>query len=319
MRILVLGAGAIGGYFGGKLLAAQRDVTFLVRPARAAQLRQHGLVIRSAYGNVSIPAAPTVTADALSEPFDLILLSAKAYDVDSAIDSLAPAVGPTTLVLPLLNGMRHIDLLTARFGAEHVLGGLAIIAVTLDPDGTIVHLDKLQDFVCGELGGARTTRSEAVVSKLSGVGFDVRLSPSILQEMWEKWVFIAAGAGITCLMRASIGDIIAAGGTEFTLALLNECAGIASANGFPRRSEAMQKSTAFLTATGSPWTSSMLRDVQRGARTEVEHIIGDLVARGERSGVASPTLRMAYTHLKAYELQRRKTHFGADPPQSVTP
>src|SRR6476619_7075840 len=143
MRTLIVGAGATGGYFGGRLLEAGRDVTFLVRPRRAAQLAERGLVITSPVGDVRLPTPPTVQADALREPFDVVLLSCKAYDLDDAIASFAPAVGPETVILPLLNGMRHVDTLETRFGADAVLGGLCMISSTLDDDGTIRHLSPM--------------------------------------------------------------------------------------------------------------------------------------------------------------------------------
>ncbi len=233
MRILVVGAGGTGGYFGGRLLEAGRDVTFLVRPRRAAELAKTGLVIRSPLGDVDLPAPPTVVADKLREAFDLILLSCKAYDLESAADSFAPGVGPDTAILPLLNGMRHLEILEKRFGARPVLGGQCLISAALDAEGRILHLNESHTLSFGERSSSRSTRVEAIAQTLSGARFDARLSEAILQEMWEKWVFIATGAGITCLMRATIGDIVAAGAAKFATALLDECAVIATYNGFP--------------------------------------------------------------------------------------
>jgi 2-dehydropantoate 2-reductase len=237
MRILVVGAGAIGGYFGGRLLEAGRDVTFLVRPKRAALLAKIGLVIKSRFGDVNLPTPPTVTADALRTPFDLILLSCKSYDLQSAADSFAPAVGPNTAILPLLNGMAHIDYLAERFGGAAVLGGQCVISVTLDADGHILHLNDTHGVSFGERDGAVTPRAEAIATTFAGARFDSRLSQAILQEMWEKWVLIATMAASNCLMRAPVGDIVAAGAENYSLALLAECAGIATAQGFAERSD----------------------------------------------------------------------------------
>src|SRR6202167_4462874 len=162
MRVLVVGAGAMGGYFGGRLLQAGRDVTFLVRPRRQAQLAKTGLVIRSRFGDVSLPAPPTVTADALRAPFDLILLSCKSYDLQSAADSFAPAVGPNTAILPLLNGMGHIDYLAERFGGGAVLGGQCVISATLDAEGRILHLNDFHALSFGERDGSASARAEAI-------------------------------------------------------------------------------------------------------------------------------------------------------------
>jgi 2-dehydropantoate 2-reductase len=306
MRILVVGAGGIGGYFGGRLLAAKRDVTFLVRPRRAALLARNGLVIRSKLGDLHLPAPPTVTADALRRNFDLVLLSCKAYDLDSAIADIAPAIGHGTTILPLLNGMRHLDALAARFGAEAVLGGQCLISVGTDEDGRILHFNDLHLLSFGERAGGSSPRAEAIAAELSGAGFEARLSTDILQEMWEKWVFIATGAGITCLMRAAIGDIVAAGAADLAERLLQECADIARAQGHAPSEAAMARSRATFTAPGSPITASMYRDIAIGAPTEADHVLGDLLRRGGTREGDTRVLRIAYAHLLAYEAHRTR-------------
>src|ERR1700730_15763179 len=228
MRILVVGAGAIGGYFGGRLLEAGRDVTFLVRARRAAQLAKTGLVIRSKFGDVQLPAPPLVSAETLRGPFDLILLSCKAYDLAFAADSFAPAVGAKTAILPLLNGMAHLDFLAERFGRGAVLGGQCVISVTLDGEGRILHLNDTHGVSFGELDGAASDRAQAIAAATAGVRFEAHLSTAILQEMWEKWVLISTMAGITCLMRAPVGDIVAANAADLATALLDECSAIAA-------------------------------------------------------------------------------------------
>jgi 2-dehydropantoate 2-reductase len=305
MRILVVGAGGIGGYFGGRLLAAGRDVTFLVRPKRAAALAETGLAIRSKLGDLDLSAPPTVTAEALSEPVDLVLLSCKAYDLDSAIQSFAPAVAQRTAILPVLNGMRHLEILEERFGASHVLGGQCLISAALDPQGRILHLNDWHVLSFGELDGARSSRAAAILATLSDAGFDARLSETIRHEMWEKWGFIATLAAITCLMRAALGDIVAAGAADLTLALLDECAAIATAQGFPPSDAAMSRTRANITAASSTLTASMLRDIERCAPIEADHILGDLLRRGDEAR-RFPLLRIAYAHLKAYEARRAR-------------
>jgi 2-dehydropantoate 2-reductase len=306
MRILVVGAGAIGGYFGGRLLEAKQDVTFLVRNRRAAELAGSGLEIQSRCGDVMISQPPTVLAEDLHSTFDLIVLSCKAYDLEGAIMSFAPAVGPNTAILPLLNGMSHLDVLDQRFGPAHVLGGLCVISTVLEPGGRVVHLNDLHLLAFGERDGSRSARVEAIAAAFSGSRFVLRLSEVILQEMWEKWVFIAACAGITCLMRATIGDIVAAGATDFASTLLDECAAIAGGQGFPPRPASIQQSRKTLTAPGSLLAASMFRDIERGAPIEASHMIGDLLRRGEEEGIASPLLRVAHAHLKAYEARRAR-------------
>jgi 2-dehydropantoate 2-reductase len=306
MRILVVGAGAIGGYFGGRLKTAGRDVTFLVRPRRAAQLAKTGLVIRSPMGNVELPSPPTVAAENLRTPYDVILLSCKAYDLASAIEAFAPAVGPDSAILPLLNGMAHMEALAARFSSGAVLGGQCLISTTLDAEGRILHLANPHFLSFGEQDGAKSPRAQAILAALSGAGFDVNLSAAIIREMWEKWAFIATGAGITCLMRAAFGDIVTAGADNLTTDLYGECCAIATASGHPPSKATIDRSLAMFTAPGSTISASMLRDIERGAPIEADHVIGDLLRRGGTAPSAHKLLRIAYAHLKSYEARRNR-------------
>jgi 2-dehydropantoate 2-reductase len=306
MRILVVGAGAIGGYFGGRLLEAGQDVTFLVRAGRAAALAATGLVITSPKGDFRHPRPATVEAAALRGSFDVVLLSCKAYDLDDAIRSFAPAVGPNTAILPLLNGMRHLDVLDQRFGARAVLGGQCVISAALGEAGRINHLNESHLISFGERDGARSARAAAIEAAFAGARFDSRLSTAILPEMWEKWVFIATLAGITCLMRATVGDIVAAGGADLAISLLDECDAIAREQGFPLREASRQRNVAMLTAPGSAFAASMLRDIERGGPTEGEHVLADLLRRGSRPADAASLLRTACLHVAAYEARRAR-------------
>ena len=312
MKILVVGAGAVGGYFGGRLLQAGRDVTFLVRPRRAAELAKHGLTLRSPVGDFHYASPPIVLQENLAEPFDLVLLSCKAYDLDGAMESFAKAVGPATAILPLLNGMRHIDRLAERFGAECVIGGLCVISGTLGADGAVVHLNNWHGLTFGELDGSRSQRIVAIEAALLGAGFDARLSDEIRHEMWEKWVLIATTAGMTCLMRASVGDYVAAGATDLALGLLSECASIAAAHGFPLREPALERARKTVTAPGSPFKASMLRDIEGGKPVEGDQILGDLLRRAAKPDAPS-LLRTATLHVKAYEAGRKGGQVAASP------
>ena len=302
MRILVVGAGATGGYFGGRLLQAGQDVSFLVRERRAAQLARDGLRIRSALGDADIPAPPTVTTATLHEPFDLVLLGCKAWDLPQAIDDIAPAVGERSAVLPILNGMRQLDLLDARYGAARVLGGQCAIAATLDADGSVRHLNRTHILGFGERGGSDSARVRAIAAAMAGANFDARPILHIAQDMWDKWVFLASLAGITCLLRAPVGDIVAApGGRDAALALLDDCHRVAAACGHAPTAKVLKRAQAMLTEAGSTFSASMLRDLEHGGRVEADHVLGDLLARGQAHGVDTPLLRLAYAHLKAYE------------------
>lgn len=304
MRFLVLGAGGIGGYFGGRLAAGGADVRFLVRPRRAAQLAEAGLCIKSPLGDMK------TRVDFLTEavsPFDAVLLACKSYDLDSAMDAIAPAIGGATLIVPLLNGVRHLDQLDARFGAEHVLGGLCHIGVALGAGGEILHLNALQRFVLG----ARTERQREAAHALHAVlargGFAPALSQDILQEMWEKFVFLATYAGMTTLMRASLGAILrTADGESLVRQMLGECVATAAAAGHIPSQAAFVQMLATLTECGSAGTSSMLRDVLCGGLTEHEHIIGDMLRRARQAGLDAPLLRVGLAHMQAYAAAREE-------------
>jgi 2-dehydropantoate 2-reductase len=305
MRFLVVGAGALGGYFGGRLLAAGGDVTFLLRPRRAAQLAKTGLVIKSPHGDLTLPSPPSVQADAIGGPFDVVIVGCKAYDLAGTMNSFAPAVGPGTMILPLLNGMRHLENLEQRFGRERVLGGLCMISAVLTENGEVLHLSDVHSLTYGELDGSRSPRLLALEAAFAKAGFSAVASDNILQDMWEKWVLIASAASMTCLMRATIGDIVASGAADLANGMVDECVAIASHNGFAPRAGAIERARATLTTPGSSMTASMFKDIERGARIEGDHIVGDLMRRGP-SGGSSSLLRVASAHLKAYEARRAR-------------
>ncbi len=301
MRILVVGAGSTGGYFGGRLAEAGRSVTFLVRPARARQLRADGLRILSPHGDVTLAPTLVVSGEDFA-PFDVILLTVKAFSLETALADLAPAVGPQTMILPVLNGMRHMERLAERFGEKAIVGCVCKVATVLDDQGRIRQLTKLQDLAYGELSGARTPRILDLDRLMQGAGFDARLSPTIRREMWEKWILLATLGAITCLMRGTVGEIAAApGGTDFVLSLLDEVSAVAGKVGEKPSDSFLAATKAQLTEAGSSLTSSMYRDLLQNRPVEAEQIVGDLLARAGRAGLAAPLLAAAFAHLSVYQ------------------
>jgi 2-dehydropantoate 2-reductase len=301
MRILIVGAGAVGGYFGGRLAQAGRDVTFLVRPSRAKQLAQNGLRIVSPHGD-AVLTPKLVSADKIDTPYDLVFVSVKAYALEAAMNDFAAAVGRETMILPVLNGMRHIDLLAKRFGEHAVIGGVCLVAAEIDDQGRIVQLADVQQLVYGERNGESTPRLKTLDATMQGVGFSARLSPDIMQEMWEKWVQLASLGAITCLMRGTIGEIVAApDGAELSIDVLNESAAVAAACGYKPSEKMLSKHAAAMTAPGSSLTSSMYRDLRKGAPVEADHILGDFIESGSAHGVATPLLKAAFVNLRVYQ------------------
>lgn len=305
MKILILGAGAIGGYVGGRLTDAGRDVTFLVRDARRAQLERDGLNLTSVFGDLQCPVQ-TVSADGLTPDYDFILLTCKAYDLDSAIDTIAPAIGPDTMVLPILNGLGHIQVLNERLGADHVLGGTVKISVSRLPDGSIKHMNDWRWLNFGEQSGGLTDRITALHGALDGAtGLEPVVYENIMQEMWEKLVHLATAAGMTALMRANVGQIVrTAEGAALFQQFLDSTAEVAARSGHPPSDDFMANYRALFADPESKYVTSMLRDIENGNRTEGEHILGLLLSTAREVGVDEPLFATAYASVKAYEARQ---------------
>lgn len=303
MRILILGAGGTGGYFGARLAAAGSDVTFLLRPESARRIRQGGLRLASVRGDLHLPVRAVTAAE---EVADLVILGCKAYDLEAAIAAVAPAVGPHTLVLPLLNGLRHLERLDAAFGTARVLGGMCNISVGRDGDGGIVHYNRYDELIFGERAAAPGhVTAAAVAAEFARAHFRSVLSPDIGQDMWEKFVFIATLAGMTCALRSDIGGIMATRhGEQLMRDALAECQSVAAVNGHAVRPLSNKLATRAFTERGSTFAASMLRDLQAGHCTEAEHIVGDMAARASAAAIPHPCLRMALCHLQVYEQAR---------------
>jgi 2-dehydropantoate 2-reductase len=300
VRILILGAGATGGYFGARLAAAGVDVTFLVRKARAAALTRDGLVVSSPLGDLRQMVA---VATEVGSGYDAAIVACKAYDLEGAMLAIEPAVKAGGMVLPLLNGVAHLDKLDARFGKDQILGGLCHIGVTLTATGTIEHLNRMQHFALGARRPSQEEFATALHRVLALGGFEPVLSADITQDMWEKFVLLAAYAGMTCLMRATVGAIAATDdGQRLMRQMLDECASVASREGRTPRTIFLAETTAMLTERGSSGTSSMLRDIRRTGRTEHDHVLGDMLKRG--TSLQLPLLRVAHASLQAYEHMR---------------
>jgi 2-dehydropantoate 2-reductase len=309
MKILVLGAGAVGGYFGGRLAQTGADVSFLVRERRAEQLEREGLVVKSPHGDFT-ERVQVVRAGEANPEYDVVMLSCKAYDLDSAIEAIRPAVGPQTLVLPLLNGLAHLDRLDAAFGVSRVLGGTCHLAGTLTPEGHVVQLSPLHRIAFGKRPG-NDARAAAALLKLAAAyqktGVDSQLASDILLEMWEKFVLLATLAGMTCLMRGAVGDIVAADdGKALMLSFLSACEATAKAAGHAPRPDRMAQARKLLTERGSTFTASMLRDLESGRPTEHDHIVGDMLRRATQAGVATELLQAANCHLQANAARRAR-------------
>ena len=306
MRFLIVGAGALGGYYGGMLLKGGADVAFLVRPQRAAQLAERGLVVKRADDEFRTPVK-TVTADAKAGPYDVVFVTCKAYDLDTAIDDFTPVLTSSGAVLPVLNGINHITRLTDRLGADRVLGGVTFFSVVRTPEGDVMvpgHGRGRTSF--GELTGEHSARCEAIHAAFTVGGVPSTISANIVTEMWEKFSGFAAAAAIAVLTRARAGEVAAApAGAGFVDAALDESAQVTTAEGYPPSTAITDMYRRAFSEIGSNAAPSMLYDIENGRQTEAEHILGDLVNRADRLGVNVPILRAALCNLQIYEARRR--------------
>jgi 2-dehydropantoate 2-reductase len=306
MKILILGAGAIGGYYGSRLIEAGADVTFLVREQRARLLSRQGLIVQSQAGDFNRPVK-MVSAENVDANYDLILLTCKNYDLDASIESIIPAMGEKTTILPFLNGLRAYEKLDARFGRMRVLGGIAYIATTLNTSGQIIHQGSNDVVIIGSRApeaSAKATDFFSLISKTAGVRY---LSDNIDQALWNKWIMIASGAIMTCLMRGTIQEIMAThDGRSLMERVIRETSAIATASGFDLAPEAVEQMTKVLLNADSPWAASMARDIaQLAPRIEADAIVGDMSDRADQLGQDAPLTRAAYCHLQVYEEQQK--------------
>lgn len=306
MRVLVLGAGAVGGYFGGRMAEAGADITFLVRPARAEALAD-GLHIGSLLGDAHLPVR-TILAGEPADPFDAIIVSCKSYGLPGAMDAIAPHVGAETAIWPLLNGYDHLATLDARFPGTTVWGGIAHIGATLGPEGQVRHFNRFNRITLGLRQGQEGTRflaEQAIALARSAPHVTAVLADDIDQALWDKWVMLASLAAGTCLMRGSVGTILETRyGAKLLKTILDEVVAIASAEGQCPAPDQIETTRSMLSEQGSAWTASMLRDMQQGAPTEADHILGTLLDRAARHGIPVPMLSTAYSHLQVYEAGR---------------
>ncbi|KON89877.1 2-dehydropantoate 2-reductase [Sporosarcina globispora] len=302
MRILVVGAGAIGGYFGGKLLEKGEDVTFLVREQRKHQLEKNGLLVESVHGDMKFGEPKTIQAGEKGEAFDVILLSTKAYHLEGAIQDIRPYTGDKTLILPLLNGIAHMDKLTAVFGEEKVLGGLCFIETTLGENGKVIQTSPVHDFVFGERSGEKTERILKLQEAFSGTKANFRLSENIEQEMWHKYLFISTLSGVTSLFRSPIGPIRdQASGLNSVKEVLKEASAIMRGLGAPLADGIEDAQVKKINEMGYEMKSSLQRDMEKQQAIEADHFFGYLLEKAILLDLNAPVLGAIYANLKVYE------------------
>ncbi|WP_077617062.1 ketopantoate reductase family protein [Bacillus sinesaloumensis] len=304
MRILVVGAGAVGGYFGGRLLEKGEDVTFLVRENRQKQIHKNGLQIESIHGNVTLQPRTILSGEKVGT-FDVIILSTKQYHLDGALHSIEPYVGEATMILPLLNGFSHVDVIKSKFNPENVIGGLCFIESTLDSEGKIIQSSPNHRANFGELSGERTERIEKLAKVMSGTKTTIQLSDNIIREMWHKYMFITCLSGVTSLMRSPIGPIREENnGQKIILNLLKEIGAVMRSIGAPIDEDIEEKHLETTNSMTYEMKSSMQRDMEKGIDIEADQLQGYLYNIAQKKGIETPLLELIYSSLRVYQVQR---------------
>jgi 2-dehydropantoate 2-reductase len=306
VKILILGAGAVGGYWGARLTQAGIDVTFLLREKRAAKVKAGGLVVKSPKGDATVPVK-VITNGSDGGPYDVVIVACKAYDLGSAMDSIAPAVGANTTIVPMLNGHAHFAALDKKFGAAKVAGGLARISGMLGPNGEILH-SGASGVSFGERGGkparAALVELDAACKK---AGIEGGLNPNINQDLWDKWIMLGSIASMCSAMRGTVGDMMASeDGAAIMAEILDECCKVAAAEGFAPSEKIVGTVRTNLTTKGAKTVASILGDMEKGGAVEAHQIVGDMLGRARKHGIAAPNLRFAYAHLQTYEARRAR-------------
>ena len=306
MKILMLGAGGTGGYFGGRLHQGGADVTFLVREKRAQQIAAQGLIIESVKDRVALQVKTVLAADVKPE-YDIVILSCKAYDLDASMAAIAPTMGAATCIVPLLNGISHIDTLDKAFGKARVMGGVCQIAATLTKDGVVKSMIDVHSIIWGARDPAQVVAANQLGEAFAKTVADWKVSEHIMLDMWEKVAFLSTLAGMTCMMRGSVGDILASpDGKSMMQRHLDSCVAIAVKEGYGPRDSVIDRYQKVMNTTGSPLTASMLRDLESGGQVEADHIVGYMLAKAREHGIDDSMLTVTYSHLKTYEARRAR-------------
>jgi len=305
MRVVVMGTGGVGGYFGARLATSGCDVAFVARGRQLEAIRSQGLRVQSPLGDITVPQVTASDNPAELGKADLVLFGVKLWDTAQAAQLIRPLIGDDTAVVSFQNGVMKDDILKEALGAKHVIGGVCYIAATIAEPGVIRHTGTMQKLVFGEYGGAVTPRIERFRDACVAAGIDVEIPASIEQAIWEKFVFLVALSGTTTLARTPIGPIR---GNERSRAffqdVMDEVVQVARAEGVPLPADYAARRIAFADQLPATMTSSMHGDLERGSRLEVEWLSGDVVRRGKRLGIPTPCNRAVYDLLSIHSAGR---------------
>jgi 2-dehydropantoate 2-reductase len=298
MRIAMMGAGGVGGYYGARLAQAGHQVIFIARGAHAEAMRRDGLRIESDRGAAHLQPVNVVTDPAAAGTVDLVVVAVKLWDTEGAAQAVVPMIGTETAVISLQNGIDKDEVLAAAVGREHVIGAITYISAVISAPGVVTHTGRNQLIVLGELDGQPSARSAAIGEALAGAGIDVEVSGAIRRATWEKFVFLTAHSAVTAATREPIGRVRAHPATRALLAAaMSEVMTLAGAEGITFADGFLAGRMAFIDGLAAESRASMAQDLLRGNRLELDWLSGAVVRRAERHGLATPVHRTLYAAL----------------------
>jgi len=306
MKILIMGTGGVGGYYGGLLAQQGNDVSFVARGAHLDTIRREGLKVKSVHGDFTVFPANAVNNPSEVGYVDLILFSVKTYNTDEAAEAIRPAVSSQTVVMSLQNGIDATERIGAVIGSEHVVGGATWLSSAVEAPGVIKHISQFRRIVFGELDGGQSTRIQSIYDVLKNTGITVEISENIQKVLWTKFVFIAAVSGLGSLTRLSMGEYRAVPETRgLVSSIMQEVESVARAQGVTLDPDVVQKSLEFIDHAAPHIKPSMQLDVETGHRTELESMIGVIGRKGRKLGVPTPVADFVYASLLPIELKAR--------------
>jgi 2-dehydropantoate 2-reductase len=301
MKIAVMGAGGVGGYFGAKLAASGEEVHFIARGAHLEAMQKNGLQVLSANGDVQLKPGSATGDPASVGPVDLVMIAVKLWSTEDALRDARPMVGPNTAVVSFQNGVVAVDAIAKQYGKERTLGGVANIAAVIERPGVIRHTGTMAILSIGELDGKPSSRTKTFLDACTKAGIQARVSDDIQKTIWEKYVFLVAASAMTSLTRLPLGTIREDPDTRaLTKQIMSEVVAVGKAKAVNLDSDLADKLLERLDGMPREMVASMLGDLERGNRLELPWLSGGVVEMGKQLGVATPGNGFIVAALKLY-------------------
>ena len=306
MKIVIMGTGGVGGYYGAMLAKQGHDVTFVARGAHLKAIQEKGLQVKSIFGDFHLRPAKATDNPAQIGPVDLILICTKTYDTDESVQKIKPIVGKETTVLSLQNGVDAVERIGKVVGADHIVAGATWISSAVEAPGVIKHVSDFRRVVIGELNGQRTPRVEAIYDAFKQTGVTIELSENILKILWTKFVFISSASGFGSLTRLPMAEFRNIPETRaLIISLMREVEAVARAQGVTLDANVVEQALGFMDNAGPHIKASMQLDVESGHRTEIESMIGVINRKGRELGVPTPVADAIYALILPLDIKAR--------------